>query len=291
MPDRFYSPLRYPGGKGKVANYFSKLFIDNNLDGGTYVEPYVGGGSVALSLLFNVLASHIIINDRDRSLYAFWHSVLYQTEDLCRLINDTPVNIEHWLRQKEIQRQKVNVDLLELGFSTFYLNRTNRSGILNGGIIGGMEQTGRFLIDARYTKPTLISRIQRIAQYVNQIQLYGIDAVELVKQLKIQLNEKTLFYFDPPYYIKGKGLYMNYYTDNDHQEIANEISSIQDQKWVVSYDFVPFIAKLYSHYRTRPFDLNYSAAKVGKGKELMIFSPNIKISKDNLLGNEKFFNG
>ena len=47
MPDRFYSPLRYPGGKGKVANYFSKLFIDNNLDGGTYVEPYVGGGSVA----------------------------------------------------------------------------------------------------------------------------------------------------------------------------------------------------------------------------------------------------
>ena len=203
MPDRFYSPLRYPGGKGKVANYFSKLFIDNNLDGGTYVEPYVGGGSVALSLLFNGLASHIIINDRDRSLYAFWHSVLYQTEDLCRLINDTPVNIEHWLRQKEIQRQKVNVDLLELGFSTFYLNRTNRSGILNGGIIGGMEQTGRFLIDARYTKPTLISRIQRIAQYVNQIQLYGIDAVELVKQLKIQLNEKTLFYFDPPYYIKG----------------------------------------------------------------------------------------
>ena len=124
MPDRFYSPLRYPGGKGKVANYFSKLFIDNNLDGGTYVEPYVGGGSVALSLLFNGLASHIIINDRDRSLYAFWHSVLYQTEDLCRLINDTPVNIEHWLRQKEIQRQKVNVDLLELGFSTFYLKHS-----------------------------------------------------------------------------------------------------------------------------------------------------------------------
>lgn len=289
--NRFNSPLRYPGGKGKVAEYFAQLFMDNGLTGGIYVEPYVGGGSVALYLLFEGLADRIIINDKDVSLYAFWHSVLYHTDNLCQLIAETPLSIEVWQHQKEIQRRKDEVNLLELGFSTFYLNRTNRSGILNGGIIGGINQTGNFLMDARFNRKELINRIQRIANYSSQIQLYGEDAVDLVRTLKNRLPDNTLFYFDPPYYIKGKGLYMNYYNDDDHIAIAKEIALIKTQKWVVSYDFVPFIAHLYRHYRTRPFDLNYSAAKVGKGKELMIFSPNIEISRHVLLGNIKYYNG
>ena len=60
-----YSPLRYPGGKGKISSFFSELFVANNLIGGTYIEPYVGGGSIALSLLINGVANQIIINDKD----------------------------------------------------------------------------------------------------------------------------------------------------------------------------------------------------------------------------------
>lgn len=279
---RFISPLRYPGGKGKVANCFSKLFTDNNLVGGTYVEPYVGGGSVALSLLFSGLASKIIINDKDRSLYAFWYSVLYYPNNLCRLIRDTPIDIQTWRIQKEVQTRKKDAGLLELGFSTLYLNRTNRSGILNGGVIGGLDQTGNFLIDARFNKENLIERIQKIAKYVSQIELHNEDALTLVASLRDVLPKKTLFYFDPPYYVKGKGLYMNYYTDEDHENIAKEISLINKQKWVVTYDCVPFIKNLYKNYRMRPFDLNYSAAKVGKGREIMIFSKRFRIPKDEL---------
>ena len=163
----FLSPLRYPGGKAKVADFVQCLIKENALLDGTYVEPYVGGGSVALSLLFNEYVSDIYINDKDISIYAFWYSVLNNTDALCQLIKDTPINVETWFKQKEFQQNKENrnVDLLNLGFSTFFLNRTNRSGILKAGIIGGYDQTGNYKIDARFNKEDLIKRIQRIADY------------------------------------------------------------------------------------------------------------------------------
>ena len=186
----YYSPLRYPGGKGKTADFFTRLFEHNNLVGGTYVEPYVGGGSVALHLLFNNIADRIVINDGDRSLYAFWYSILNHTDEFCRLINDTNINIENWLIQRDIQKVKNETDLLTLGFSTFFLNRTNRSGIIKAGVIGGINQNGNYLIDARFNKKKLISRIERIAQLSNHIEIHNFDAIELVQRQRDILTEK-----------------------------------------------------------------------------------------------------
>jgi len=275
----FYSPLRYPGGKVKVANYFQKIFENNSLHGGTYVEPYAGGASVALALLFNQCASKIIINDIDRSIYSFWYSVLNNTNELCKLIFDTPVTIDNWEIQRKIQKEKNNNDLLNVGFSTFFLNRTNRSGILTAGIIGGRQQNGAYKIDARYNKKNLIERIEKIAQCKNNIKVYNCDAIELIRSLRDELPFNTLFYFDPPYYVKGQGLYLNYYKNEDHQNVANEISQIQNQKWIITYDDVKPIQDIYSNYRNVHFKLFYSAGDLNKqGKEIMFFSDNINIS-------------
>lgn len=273
----FLSPLRYPGGKAKVADFVQCLIKENALLDGTYVEPYVGGGSVALSLLFNEYVRDIYINDKDISIYAFWYSVLHESEALCKLIKDTPINVGTWHKLKEIQSNKENVDLLNLGFSTFFLNRTNRSGILKAGVIGGYDQTGNYKIDARFNKDDLIKRIQRIADYADRIHLSNEDAVTLVQRLNNDLCHNVIFYLDPPYYVKGKGLYMNYYNDEDHQDIAKVIDGIQNHRWIISYDNVDFIANLYSKYRQETFELNYSASNSGKGKEIMIFSDNLVI--------------
>jgi len=281
----FYSPLRYPGGKGKVSDYFKQIFKDNLLYDGVYVEPYAGGASVALSLLFNEYASKIIINDIDTSIYAFWHSVLNKTEELCQLIEDTPVNMNNWLIQKNIQKSIDQYNLLEIGFSTFFLNRTNRSGIIKAGVIGGKNQTGNYLIDARYNKIDLIRRIKRIARYKNKIELYNSDAITLIKSLRNTLPSKSLIYFDPPYYVKGKDLYLNFYNYEDHKAITDEINNIESQKWIVTYDNVQPICELYSNYRQVEYSLNYSAAKPSKGKEVMIFSNNLYISQHQILQN------
>ena len=281
----FYSPLRYPGGKGKVSDYFKQIFKDNFLYDGIYIEPYAGGASVGLSLLFNEYASKIIINDIDRSIFSFWHSVLNKPEELCKLIRDTPVNMDTWFQQKHIQKEKSKNSLIKVGFATFFLNRTNRSGILNAGAIGGQNQTGNWKIDARFNKKELIERIQRIAAYKAKIELHNSDAVELVKSLKKTLPQKSLFYFDPPYYVKGKDLYLNYYQDKDHALVAEEIAKLSRQKWIVTYDSVPSITTLYTDFRQVKYSLNYSASRASKGEELMIFSNNLFIAKHAILKN------
>lgn len=278
----FVSPLRYPGGKARVSSFVQDLIIQNNLLDGAYVEPYVGGGSVALSLLFNEYVSDIYINDIDLSIYAFWHSILMDSERFCRLVQDTPINMDVWKKQRDIQNNKYQEELLTVGFSTFFLNRTNRSGILNAGVIGGNNQTGNYKIDARYNKSDLIRRISRIAEYSDRIHLFNLDALQLINDLYLILPEKTLLYFDPPYYVKGKGLYLNYYNDDDHRKIARAIKSLNRFKWIISYDNVEFITSLYSDFRQQIFELNYSASNSGKGKEVMFFSNNLIIPKHKL---------
>lgn len=275
--DKFVSPLRYPGGKLKVVDYIKRVFEANDLCDGHYIEPYAGGASVALSLLLSEYAHTIHINDVDRSIYAFWYSVLYEPDALCRLISDTPVNMSEWERQKEVQNQKDNqsIGLLELGFSTFFLNRTNRSGILSAGVIGGKDQMGRYKIDARYNKSDLIERIESIADYAERITLTNKDAVKLIRSLKPQ-NVPTLCYLDPPYYIKGRDLYLNYYNDDDHQKIARAITAYHGL-WLISYDAVPFLKALYHDYRQNEYYLSYSAGNPSKGKEIMVYSNNLVI--------------
>jgi DNA adenine methylase len=283
--NKFVSPLRYPGGKLKVVDYIKRLFEVNDLCGGTYIEPYAGGASVALSLLFSEYANRIKINDIDRSIYAFWYSVLNETEALCRMIHDTLVSMETWETQYIVQTKKQEAGLLELGFSTFFLNRTNRSGILSGGVIGGKKQIGIYKMDARYNKRELIERIERVASFGDRIELTSMDAVALIKRYKRTPAARTFCYLDPPYYVKGRDLYLNYYNKDDHKAIAEAIMKYKG-KWIVSYDAVDFIKDLYHDYRQVEYYLSYSAGNPAKGRELMVYSnglilPEAEIVKGN----------
>ena len=282
--NKFVSPLRYPGGKLKVVDYIKRLFEINDLMDGTYIEPYAGGASVALTLLFSEYVSRIKINDKDRAIYAFWYSVLENTEELCRLIKDTPVTMDVWEQQRIVQAQKEEAGLLELGFSTFFLNRTNRSGILSGGVIGGKNQDGKYKIDARYNKLDLIGRIESVAEYKDRITLTNLDAVELIQSsgFKFQGTGKTLCYLDPPYYVKGRDLYLNYYNDDDHRAIAKAIKKYKG-KWIISYDAVPFIKALYQEYRQEEYYLSYSAGNSTKGKEIMVYSNELLIPEEEIV--------
>lgn len=271
-----YTPLRYPGGKGRLAPYIKLLIRTNGLLDGHYVEPYAGGAGIALALLFHEYATHIHINDLSRPLYAFWHSVLFDTDKFCKIIEETPVTIDSWKEQKKQYTNANCISLLELGFATFFLNRTNRSGILNGGVIGGKAQQGPWKIDARYNKQGLIGRIRKIGQYRNRISIYQQDASLFIQTVLPALPRKTLIYFDPPYYTKGQDLYQNYYKHQDHQEIAELLPSIT-QSWIVSYDNRPEVNALYHRFRSINYDLNYSAAQKYQGEEVIFFAPNLVI--------------
>lgn len=267
----YYSPLRYPGGKGKLIDYIIQIMKCNNLLGGTYVEPYAGGAAVALGLLFNEYVTNIVINDIDSAIYAFWVSVLDHTDELCQMIEKTAVTVEEWKRQKHIQSEKQNYSNLEIGFSTFFLNRTNRSGIIKGGVIGGFEQSGAWKIDARFNKKDLITRIERIAKYRENIRVYNLDSEKLIEENISTFESRTLVYLDPPYYKKGNQLYVNFYKPSDHLKLSEVIKKIK-QHWIVTYDNVQQVSSLYSDYKQLTYSLSYSASNRCMGSEIMIFS-------------------
>lgn len=267
------SPLRYPGGKGRLAPFFMDLLEGEGLTGGWYCEPYAGGAGLALALLFGEYVQSVHINDLSPAIHAFWKCALEQTDDLVRLIRDTPITVGEWKRQREVHRSPSDHDTLELGFATFFLNRTSRSGIIgSGGVIGGLEQTGKWKIDARFPRDGLIRRIERVADYGNRIQVTGLDAAEFLVQIVPTLGNTGLVYLDPPYFEKGERLYEKSYGPDDHEAIAALVKNLPCP-WVVTYDDVPEIREMYQGEAVLNYELDYSAARRRIGREVMFGSP------------------
>ena len=274
---RLASPLRYPGGKACLYDLATYFLGVNELQQRSYTEPYSGGCGLALSLLYSGHVSQIHLNDIDRSVWAFWRSVLSYTDELIELIERTEVTIDEWECQRSVQFRKDEATVIELGFSTFFLNRTNRSGIIHsGGVIGGKAQKGEWKLDCRYNKPDLIARIRRVSQYKNRIFVYNEDAELFMNRIGNSIPATTVMYIDPPYYDKGSQLYKNSYRAADHKRIAERIACIQSP-WFMTYDNVEQIRTLYADYSSVELDIGYSVQTKRRGSELLVVSKGLQL--------------
>ncbi|MCG3110987.1 MAG: DNA adenine methylase [Candidatus Manganitrophus sp. SB1] len=279
----YKTPLRYPGGKQRIWRFIDEIVTTNDLEGGHYVEPYAGGAGVAMELLLRGKVSGVHLNDACVAVFSFWDSVLNETEKMCRKISRASLTVEEWKRQREIFRKREEADPLELGFATFYLNRCNRSGILTGGVIGGIDQSGPWKIDARFPRNELIKRIEAIADRKRAIHIRNWDAERFLMEYVPKLQKKTLVYCDPPYFKKADRLYPNHYSREDHARIAKVIQDNLKIPWVVSYDSAPEILSYYPRRRSFLYTLQYNAARAYKGREMFIFSDKITIPERSAL--------
>ncbi|MXZ42993.1 MAG: DNA adenine methylase [Caldilineaceae bacterium SB0666_bin_21] len=286
----YYSPLRYPGSKRRLAPFISQLLEVNCLSNGPYVEPFAGGASLALELLFKQRVAEVYLNDLSRPIYAFWHTILNDTKNFCHRIVSTAITMEEWRRQKatfEAGVTNTDVPLSDLGFAAFFLNRTNRSGILSGGVIGGHEQSGSWTLDIRFNKKDLIHRIQQISHFRDRIHVYNQDGISFIEQKLESLDKRAFIFFDPPYIDKGNGLYLNLYRIEDHKRLERQIGLLE-QPWIVTYDYQGATRnQLYQNSKGMKFELSYSAQSRRKGMEAMFLSPNLKLPKACLL-NQSF---
>lgn len=271
------SPLRYPGGKTSIKDMVASILKENRLTQKIYAEPYAGGCGLALSMLFEGHMHELQLNDIDRSIYALWHTILTSHQDLIDIIESTDVTMEEWYLQREVQNKKNTVDLIKLAYSTLFLNRTNRSGIIiKAGVIGGKGQAGNYKLDCRFNKQTLIQKIRRIAKYSHRIQFSNMDAIEFMQKTDQMYTGKIFFCIDPPYFEKGADLYTNSYSKDDHQAVANTILHLNNP-WLLTYDNKPEIQSLYETKVQRRFYLNYSAARKRVATELLVKSDNIML--------------
>jgi DNA adenine methylase len=277
-----YTPLRYPGGKTSLFEFFDQVIQGHDWKDITYIEPYAGGAGAAVSLLILNKVKSIVINDYDPAIYSFWKAIIERGDDFVEKILTTPITIEEWNKQKLIYKKADKDDFLELGFATFFLNRTNRSGILNAGPIGGKEQLGTYKIDARYNREKLIQKIRLIQSRRDDITVTNQDGIAIIE--KYASKKGSFFYVDPPYFVKGTDLYLNAFKIKDHEKLAAALNQHSSAKWLLTYDSEPEILDLYRARSYRAFDLKYSAHHNTKsGSELMIFSDVIDVSIiDNL---------
>lgn len=280
MATRGNSPLRYPGGKAALYGPVSSILAMNRLKRGHYVEPFAGGCGLALTLLYDGHISDIHVNDIDPSIWAFWHSALHLTEEFADKVMSVEVTVEEWRRQRTLHQRMDTADPLALGFAAFFLNRTNRSGIIKeAGVIGGLSQSGQYKIDCRFNRPDLARRIRRIAKYKGRIHLYNMDAIELLQQLRGVTKGFSFVYADPPYFNKGAQLYTNFYKPSDHKALADIMLGLPCP-WIVTYDNVPAVTSLYRYRRQFAFDIAYSLDGKRTGTEVVIASKGLKLPSE-----------
>lgn len=296
MNSTVLSPLRYPGGKSLFFEFFSNFIAENGLESSVYAEPYCGGAGAGIKLLLEKKVNKLLLNDADKSIYSFWYSLKHYGSDFIHLFDSTKVDLENWKRLRSIKKegllQHTKNQIIELGFSTFFLNRCNRSGILNAGPIGGQsnesQHEAQYKIDARYNRSALRKRLLKVIEMADRIEITNLDALNFLENVvgsQPQKEQKnTLVYLDPPYYTQGSNLYLNYYKSDDHEELANFLTHVKtDYKWILSYDNCSFIRKLYSSFDQYKFYLNYSAQNSKLGSELVVFSNNSMLPESKLI--------
>lgn len=272
---RTNTPLRYPGGKTVYAGLLSEVIKLNKLNNVVLVEPYAGGAGASIKLLLEGKVSRLILNDLDIAIYAFWWSVVNASEELIAMINKAPLTIEEWKKQRENSRRKDSSNLLSLGFATLYMNRCNRSGILSANPIGGIKQTGTCKIDARFNKKDIVAKIKAIAEKASSIEIRNSPCERLLSGFKRRKDTSNLLvYLDPPYFQKGPSLYLNHYSEQDHEKLAKLVLGC-DFKWILSYDCHEKIQELYSEVPMYTSNLRYTI--IGNKEASEIVATSLKV--------------
>lgn len=267
------SPLRYPGGKSALAGFFADIVTALGVEEARYIEPYAGGAGAGIALLREGIVRYLVINDIDPAVHAFWRSVVAHNASFVELVESTPLTVDEWLRQREIYRSRDESDTLRLGFAFFFLNRTNRSGILNAGVIGGQRQEGKYKIGARFNRQTLVERLTAIGGLADRITVSDLDGRTVIQQYSH--DERSFMYIDPPYVQAGSQLYLNAFDGRDHKALSTIVNSVEKAHWLMTYDAAPLIEKLYRDQFQCRLELTYSARYPGQAEELLVASPSV----------------
>ncbi|MFE4466422.1 DNA adenine methylase [Oerskovia sp. NPDC056781] len=283
---RYVSPLRYPGGKARLAPFISSLIEAQDRAPVSFAEPFAGGAGAALRLLVDGSVEKVYLNDLNLGIASFWRAVFEEGERLAQVIETTKVDLDTWRLARDVYQAGATETTFELGFATFLLNRCNRSGILDARPIGGFEQNGTWKIDARYNHVALAARVRKLWAYRDRVSVSALDGREFLTRLSTD-EPDVLVYVDPPYLVQGERLYLDSLSSGDHARLAKMLKS-SDLRWFLTYDVDSRITEdLYQGLRAATFDIAHTAQRQHVGEEIVVFSNGLIIPDVPLIGKSR----
>jgi len=259
---------------------FLRLKIEEFGLGGkvNFVEPFCGGAGAALNLLADGFVDRIYLNDADIRIYSAWRAMLTERDRFVDSIHAIPLTIDEWYRQQDQVKNLSKYGYsFELGFASFFMNRTTRSGIVEkAGPIGGYQQTGQWKLDARFNREGLAQRVDWLAGKRSQIELSNKDALAFIDRTRRTIEtDRTLFFIDPPYVKAGGRLYLNGMTEAKHVALSDMLTSGEFRYWVLTYDDAPLIRTLYCDQELGHISVTYSLQSKRKENEIIILPSEI----------------
>jgi DNA adenine methylase len=268
------TPLRYPGSKTWLVDYISKFLEYNNLEPEILAEPYAGSGAVAISLLNEGKIDRAFLNEKDPLIVAFWKSTLYHTEELIERIESTEINLSTWnsFRKYLTPEAPKNYSTIDLGFAFFFFNRTNFSGIVTGGPLGGQRQQSKYSISCRFKRDYLVEKVRKIGNLRGKVKIYQGDGIRFLRKIQKRIsNREVVYYIDPPYFKSGRDLYRKWFTEDDHIRLS-EFLKLFEPPWFLSYDDSEFIKSLYKKSKTQQIYADYQVWKYKRNVKELLFS-------------------
>ena len=272
------NPLRYPGSKASFSSSVGAFVTACGYTGFEIVEPFAGSASVSIDLVSSGICSKATLIERDPLLYAFWHAVFFDTQRLCNKIKELSVNLATWheLRPLLTIKSPDEHELLDLAVAGLFFNRTNFSGVLHAGPIGGQQQKSAYKINCRFNKDDLIVRIRAISKLKDRVAVIFSDALEYLENQKSLNNLNRFYYIDPPYFVQGEKLYRYSFELPQHKQLAKVLRELK-APWLLSYDKHAVIEMLYERYVSSGFEFKYSSKTRKVEREFLV--TNIKLPK------------
>lgn len=271
------SPLRYPGGKAKLYPIISKLVAANGGVYSTFIEPFCGGAALSLKLLSKKEVIGADINDKDQRIYEIWHLIKTNPSFLISFIENVPLDIDTWRAMKEMIKGSGNADMR--GCSAFYLNRCNRSGILDASPIGGKSQMGTYKLDARFNRQALAESVRQTGKLLFRAAVHHNDGLAFIDKYftgafpYMTYPDDLFFFIDPPYIEQGNSLYTCKMSLEDHAELAHALTGrYKDARWVATYDDHALVRELYRGFPIFEIPTTYHANRAKRAHELIVLS-------------------
>lgn len=247
----------------------------NGARGGTWVEPFAGGGGLALSLLGRGAVGRVVLNDTDDGVRSFWEAVLNEPDRVARDVATVPLTVAEWDRWRAV-RERGGTGY-EAGFAAFYLNRTNRGGVIDGaGVIGGRAQRGAYGMACRFPRAALVQKVRAIAAVRDRVEVRGEDGVAVIVRAAEDDPRGTFLFVDPPYWHKGPNLYGPPFGPHDHARLASALKAVRGP-WIATYDRCEPVSALYRDRRVYEMEGALPPGSVPRDAEVVVVSKGMAV--------------